>query len=182
MDYKKASDRKLWQAVQQDDVGAYNQLFDRYAQSLYKRAACFIKDSMLAEELVMDVLFDLWQKRNSLPVPDDIPSYLNRSVRNRVLMEIRKSLPETQALDTLTKYEIADTKSADHELLVQDHERVYERLVSKLPPKQQVIFRMNREEDLSYTKISNKLRVSVKTVEKQMSSALTTLRKHAGVL
>ncbi|SFB96494.1 RNA polymerase sigma-70 factor, ECF subfamily [Parapedobacter composti] len=179
MDYQKALDQELWEACQQDDVKAYAHLFDRHAKPLYKRAVRFVKDSMLAEELVMDVLFSFWQKRNTLTTPDDIPSYLKRSVRNRILMELRKSLPGTETLDILAGCEPAESKSADHELISGDNEQIYQQLVGELPRQQQKIFRMNREENLSYAKIASVLGLSVNTVENHMSSALSTLRKRA---
>ena len=52
-----------------------------------------------------------------------------------------------------------------------------ESAISKLPNKCQVIFRMIRQDGLSYQQVANLLDISKKTVENQMSTALKRLRE-----
>jgi RNA polymerase sigma-70 factor (ECF subfamily) len=46
-----------------------------------------------------------------------------------------------------------------------------------MPPKRQEIFRMSREQGLKNKEIAEKLQISIKTVENQMSQALKFLRE-----
>jgi RNA polymerase sigma-70 factor (ECF subfamily) len=50
-------------------------------------------------------------------------------------------------------------------------------LIEKLPEKCRIIFKLNRFEGLKYQEIADKLGISVKTVEAQMSKALRILRE-----
>ncbi len=61
MDYKQASDIELWQCCRQDDVRSYNELVSRYIPRLGKLAHRIVKDAFATEELVMDLLFNLWE-------------------------------------------------------------------------------------------------------------------------
>ena len=51
-------------------------------------------------------------------------------------------------------------------------------LISELPPRQKEVFRMSREQHLSYKEISMRLSISEKTVERHINEALKYLRKN----
>ena len=53
-----------------------------------------------------------------------------------------------------------------------------ESLISMLPPRQQEVFRLSRDEELSYREIAEKLQISERTVEHHISDALKFLRKN----
>jgi len=48
--------------------------------------------------------------------------------------------------------------------------------INQLPPKGRTIFRLSREEGLTYSEIAEQLGISVKTVESHMRRSLTNLR------
>lgn len=51
-----------------------------------------------------------------------------------------------------------------------------EESINSLPEKRQEIFRLSRNDGLKYHEIAQKLNISIKTVETQMSLAIKTLR------
>ena len=53
----------------------------------------------------------------------------------------------------------------------------YEKALTRLPDKQRVVLLMNKMDGLTYKEIAENLNLSVKAVEKRMSSALKTLKK-----
>jgi RNA polymerase sigma-70 factor (ECF subfamily) len=53
-----------------------------------------------------------------------------------------------------------------------------DRIIEQLPEKRKEIFRLRRQEGLSYNEIAEKLGISVKTVEDHMMKANRFLRKH----
>ena len=55
-----------------------------------------------------------------------------------------------------------------------------EQAINTLPEKCRMVFEMNRFEGLKYLQIADKMNISVKTVEGQMSKALNVLRQHLG--
>ena len=72
----------------------------------------------------------------------------------------------------------------DKEVINQDHLEVAElesriwKVIDSLPEKCREIFILNRFEEKKYAEIAEFLRISVKTVEAQMSKALKTLREN----
>jgi RNA polymerase sigma-70 factor, ECF subfamily len=61
-------------------------------------------------------------------------------------------------------------------LVVKDISIRIDQAIEELPEKCREIFLMNRYEQLKYQEIADKLQISVKTVETQMSKALQRMR------
>jgi RNA polymerase sigma-70 factor, ECF subfamily len=53
-----------------------------------------------------------------------------------------------------------------------------EQAIASLPEKCRMVFEMNRIEGLKYSEIAEKMNISLKTVEAQMSKALSIMREH----
>ncbi len=53
-------------------------------------------------------------------------------------------------------------------------------MISGFPEQQQQVWRLNREEGMTYPEIAALLRISPKTVEKKMSASLKILRNEMG--
>lgn len=61
---------------------------------------------------------------------------------------------------------------------VAELEKEIELGINSLPEKCRMVFEMSRMEGLKYSEIAEKMNISVKTVEAQMSKALSVLREH----
>lgn len=180
MDYKQASDIELWYCCQQDDIRAYSELFDRYAKSLYRQAIAYVHNEMDAEELVMDLMLNLWEKRGHLKAHagNNVKAYLMLSMRNRIINHLQKNIPDMSSIDLLEEDRLVDSRQADYGIISRDMEAIYESEVDKLSPQRQKVFRLSREKNLSYAEIAAELNLSVNTVENYMVSALNTLREN----
>ena len=53
-----------------------------------------------------------------------------------------------------------------------------DQLIADLPPQRKLIFTMSRNENMSYKEIAEKLSISEKTVENQISSAIKYLKQN----
>lgn len=180
MDYKRVSDIELWQCCRQDDMRAYNELFDRYAKLLYRQAASYVKSTVDAEELVMDLLFNLWQKRGHLQ-PDagnNVRAYLMHAMRNRIINYLQKNIPATSSIDMLEEDKLVESRQADYSIISKDMYTVYQSKLDKLSPQRREVFKLSREENLSYAEIAQQMNLSVNTVENYMVAALSALREH----
>ena len=180
MNYKRASDIELWECCRQDDIQAYNALFDRYAKILYRQAVSYISCSMDAEELVMDLLLNLWQKRKHLNTGagNNVRAYLMLAMRNRIINHLQKNIPEISSIELVTEGQLVDGRQADYGIVSKDLSTVYESAVDKLSSQRQKVFRLSREKNLSYAEIAREMNLSVNTVENYMVSALNTLREN----
>ncbi|RFZ95483.1 RNA polymerase sigma-70 factor [Mucilaginibacter conchicola] len=171
------SDEQLLQQWRNGDTTAYDSLFKRYYIPLLHYAQKNLKDDMVAEELVMDVMLRVWKKDGDINAPAGFRPYLLRSVKNAIFNHYRIKIPELLSLDDMPLSASPLSKAPDELMHEEEISSVYEKVVSQLPEKRQRVFRMSREENLTYSEIASKLGLSINTVENYMSASLASCRK-----
>ena len=129
----------------------------------------------LAEEVVQDVMLEIWRRGASGGVPESVPGYLTQSVRNRALNQVRRRNVERSGEPrikmTLNPPVASDARAVERELDV-----AVRAAIAELPDRCREIFELSRVNGLKYGEIAETLGVSVKTVETQMGRALKRLR------
>jgi RNA polymerase sigma-70 factor (ECF subfamily) len=154
---------------------AYRALFDRYFYKLRNYTAKLIPDKNVSEEIVMDVMFAVWQKRDLLNTNLSLSAYLYKSVKNRLIDHLRKQNLRTVSLDQ-TPVEPPSSSITDSRLMHKELECLYRNSLNRLPPQKKRIFTMSREEGSSYKEIADRLQLSKNTVENHMVAALRLLK------
>ena len=155
------------------DRGGFESLFREYFDSLMHFAMKILGDEDDAREVVQQVFINLWDKRQEVDLSTTLRSYLFTSVHNRSLNVIRdrKKFSGAEIPEVAGQWDVgAQIESMELE------ERVKAALDS-LPEKCREVFELNRFEGLKYSEIAERLEISVKTVENQMSKALKILRE-----
>lgn len=171
-----AADQDLLALIRQGDEAAFDILFRRYYGSLVGLAESMLRTSAVAEEVVQDVLLELWRRRETLVVTDTLRAYLFRSVRNRSLNELRRGKVE-KAGEPYARGELSTPATAPTDLANEELSRAINAAVTALPDPCREVFEMSRTHGLKYAEIADTLGVSVKTVEARMGRALKELRE-----
>jgi RNA polymerase sigma-70 factor (ECF subfamily) len=159
----------------------FKTLFEQYYTLLSRYAASIIGNYGIAEEVVQDVFVAIWHKRESLEFNSQLAPYLYTSVRNKCLNHLskeKKSIPlSEQALGDSKGIQNPQQKMEFIELQV----KIF-RAIDELPPRCREIFLLSRMEHLTNKQIAEKLDISIKTVENQMTIALRKLTDAIGVI
>lgn len=135
-----------------------------------------VRSRAVAEEIVQDVMLELWKRRESIDRDSSPQAYLFQSTRNRSLNHLRHERVEKHAEPMIGREEAQD--STAHSLMVEDEIHVaMKRAVEKLPTRCREVFDLSRTHNLKYAEIAEVLGISVKTVEAQMGKALRILRE-----
>ncbi len=151
----------------------FDEIYREYYPVLVAYANKYVHDFELAREVVQELFIHLYEKNDSIYIKTNLRSYLFQSVYNRCLNELRKKKTEHLSGDTI----IADwSMEADHNIETAEFEYLIFTLIEKLPDACKQIFRMSRFENLKNDEIAEKLRLSKRTVETQISKALRILR------
>lgn len=154
----------------------FEEIFHEHYAHLCAYAFKYVEDKDAAEELVQDVFFKLWVKRDEIDIQSSLKSYLFRAVRNASLnllshIKVREDYKYANELQR-----DSDEQKDDDVLVGTELEQKIRSSISKMPEQRQKIFIMSRYEDLKYREIADQLGISIKTVESQMSKALKYLR------
>lgn len=159
------------------DKRAFEELFRSFFPSLVLFAQKYVPDQDTAKEIVHNVFINLWEKRQQVDTSSTLKSYLFTSVHNRCLNYIRDQKKFDKDETIFQRLDSSDFTDGVDRLEEQELEqRIYDALQA-LPEKCREIFMLNRFEGLKYGEIAEKLGISVKTVETQMSKALKILRE-----
>lgn len=134
----------------------------------------YVGDLDEAKGLVHEVFVSVWEKFESLPADINYNSYLYTAVRNRSLNYIRNKKKKVM-LENVAEQ---DLMIENEPMVAAELEREIEMAIQCLPGKCRQVFELNRMEGLKYAQIAEKLGISIKTVEAQMSKALSVLREH----
>jgi len=169
-------DHQLMKRIKAGESLAYDTLFKKYYAYLCMIVYRMTQDKNRAEDVVQDVMLELWRKRESIEINNAVKSYLHRSVRNKTLNLIRDDKMKFEGDEQLL--EVASKESSPI-LMMQgdDLAETIRKTYEKLPEKCRIVFSLVKYEGLSYKETAKQLEISVKTVENQISKALKIFRK-----
>lgn len=175
-------EKKLLKKIRAGETVAYRFLFEEYYGWLCNYVYKLSGNQELAEDLVQECLLSIWEKRRTLIITSSIKNYLFRSCHNQFLMHLRKQKKNEDLLNSIrwsTVFEVYQENAT----LVQKQDQLdrLHSLLNKLPPRCKEVFIKGKLEDLKYKEIALEMGISVKTVENQMSKALSFLRQHAHI-
>jgi len=157
---------------------SFEVLFRQYYQMLCSYAFKFVNDADMAEEIVQDLFYKLWEKRNEIQIFSSVKSYLFSAVHNRCLKYIEHRNVENRYKDYFLLHESEIDSEPQNASEVHELQEIVDHTLDSLSERCSSIFRLNRFEGLKYHEIAQKLSISVKTVEANMGKALKMLRKN----
>lgn len=166
----------LLNLIKEGDTLAFRHLFETYFTPLCRFMHLYISDKAIVEELALDIFVYVWENRVSLRIQFSLKAYLFQAARNKCLNELRQK-KNTVSLDDID-HDLFDTES----ISLENDElfRLIQEAVSALPEKCKEIFNLSRNENFSNKEIAEKLDISIKTVEGQITKALKKIRDFLG--
>lgn len=179
MEFKTLPDHILIHECRIGNAKAFDILFERYFNKLHFFSLKYLKDRALAEEMVMDLMVKLWEKKEDLTLETSVGPYLFRAMKNAIVDHYRKKGLETVLLEHYHE-ELYAVSSAENNLAFEELHQLYQLNLEKLSPQRRRVFEMSRHEQMTYPQIAKSLNLSVKTVESHVSAALVYLRKNLG--
>lgn len=160
---------------------SFSELYLMYYPKLVRFAKEFVVLEEDAENITQDVFTDLWERRDAIDHIENVNAYLFRLVRNRCLDYLKHKVFEQKyaenvqasfeielnlKLQSLDRFDVSDISEGN------ETERLVRDAINSLPKRCRDIFLLSRMKGLKYREISEKLGISVNTVECQMGIAL----------
>jgi RNA polymerase sigma-70 factor (family 1) len=165
--------------IQVNNTIVFEEVYRRYHERFYFFVLKRTSSEDIAEEVVQKAFIKLWEYRANLSPDLSIEIQLARITRTVLIDTLRKKAVERkvinhigQRLPTVNYEDPVLEKELNHKIVT---------AIESLPPVCKKIFRLSREEGLSYKEIAQQLSISPKTVENQISKALRVVREVVAV-
>ncbi len=164
---------------------ALDNLFRRYYKALRTYAFRYVNNKDMAEDIVQDVFFELWNGRDRIRFdePSSVKSYLFKSVYNRSMTFLNASSINIQSsLDDIDEEHIPEDRinfylpDQEQSLLLKELEKEIAAFIEALPPQRKKIFTLSRIHGLKNREIAEQLEISIKAVEKHITKTLAELK------
>lgn len=133
------------------EANEFKRIFLPYHRLLYRVAFQLTGNATDGEDLMQELYYKLWQKRDSLGTEAQQVEYLVVMMRNIHLNQQRGK--HDKLLDEMGENEIYDNEQLDSLLDSQEQRAVLYRLIDELPPKEAEIARLRIIEQKDYAEI-----------------------------
>jgi RNA polymerase sigma-70 factor (family 1) len=169
-------DEQLTVLLRGGNEPAFTEIYNRYWDKLYYIAHKLLKDTDAAEEIVQDVFFILWKKRETLNI-QSLPAYLASMARYSVYRALSKEKKHRQQENVISRLGLlAEEINIDDKMLL----AIITELSNKLPEKCRLVFQYNKLHDRSLADVAEQLNISQKTAEGHLTKALKVIRTSLG--
>ncbi len=175
----KISDQSLWQAFKSGDKEAFSLIYRDNIDDLLSYGYRVTSDRQLIRDSIQDLFLNLWQYRSNLTDTDNIRFYLYRSLRNKIVGNIRTNNHTT--IDSTNLFEdIIGALSIEDDLI--ETEQISEQLlklkraIQQLPKRQQEIIQLRYYHDFSFDEIAEMMQINNQSVRNLLHRTITELR------
>lgn len=179
---EKGDEKQLIHSLKKGDNQAYKYIYDNHYTLLCKIAYEFLKDDFLAETIVDDIIFHLWEKRDTIEITLSVRSYLVQAVRNRSInylnLEREKREVRFSVINEHNEWQSSVFLSDDYPLatlLEKELEQEIQNAINRLPEECRNVFNKSRFEDKRYEEIAEELGISTNTVKYHIKNAIVRL-------
>lgn len=171
-------ERELLARLAVGEEVALTQIYQHHWEPLFVSAFNVLKDRAACEDILQEIFLQLWMKRETLTITSSLGAYLHTATKYQVFKYIRRANQREHLFEKLDQ-RIAEP-SADKALQLKELNNQIHVIVESMPEQCRIIYKLSREEHLSHREIAERLNISPKTVENQLTIALRKLRLSLG--
>ena len=169
--------------LQGGDSDAFERVFETFYHRLYSFINQYVYDSEVAKNILQDVFLILWEKKSILLDDNNLNAWLYTVAKNKALKYLRHKEYVTDHVEISLFRQSENMLNASaldqidtSEFAFREIEKIIEHTLSSMPEQVQVVFNLSRFENLKNREIAEKLNISEKTVEANITKSLKLLR------
>jgi RNA polymerase sigma-70 factor (ECF subfamily) len=166
----------ILQKMIQGDEDAFKYFFDTYYDDLCNFVNSYLRDETLSEDIVQNIFIYLWEKRGSLPLNCSVKSYLYSASKNKSLNYLRNRKNQNRIVGELVPRAELASDAADQFLEFEELKKIICEAINRLPAQCKTIYQLSRNGGLTNREIAEKLEISIKTVENQITIAIRKIK------
>lgn len=151
-------------------------MYKQFWKKLYYLCHQKLNDKELAQDMVHDLFKSVWERRNDLIISDSLEKYLVKSIKYKISGYFREKIQQDKNLEESLLYTNEAEAVTEKQVAFSFLSRELNTLVDELPERCKLIYKLSRERGLNNRQIASSLLVSEKTVENQITKALSYIR------
>ena len=159
----------IYLIAQDDDEQAFGKLFRHYFNGLVSFGSSIVKNHQAVEDIVEDVFVKIWENRSLLLAVNNISNYIYVATKHSCLNYIKSK--RNQPYDTIGEVLLYSEVNPESSFVNNENVNRIIHLINGLPPRCRLIFKLIKDEDMTYAEVAQLLNISVRTVNAQMTIA-----------
>lgn len=171
--YTGYSDAELITLVHKRDHHAFTEIYNRYWRKLLMIAWNHSEDNSQAKDLVHEVFMSLWERTDGIEI-QNVGAFLATAMRFRLFQYLQKE--QRRFMLVKENYTFSELADDDEKLTALFLKEYIDGIVEEMPEKCKLVFKYSREHCLKNSEIAEKMDISEKGVEANLTRALKILR------
>ncbi len=164
----------LYEAIRNGDEAAFAEYYEGVQGSLIHFITRLTGDKAEAVNIAHDAFIKLWENREQI---DRFNGFVYTAATNTSLNMLKRRQVHAKYVSEQMFTKDGETASADQPIIYDELLTSIENIIEKMPPQRRRIFKMSRDESMTYQEIADRLHISYNTVKDHMQSALRELRQ-----
>ena len=185
MEYKQHSDESLLRLMAQQDPAALEEFYNRYAQIAYNLIVRVVRDRAVADEVLQETFWQVWQKAADFSGRGAPAAWLYRIARNKSLDQLRRQKARPQPPETASQEDedlVWEQLTGDGIQPEQTTERRWEqqdllRALAEIPSEQRLCLELAYFEGMSQRQIATYADIPLGTVKTRLRIGLEKLQR-----
>lgn len=175
-------EKRLWESFKKGDIGAYEQLFNRYYHDLYRYGLNLTPRKELVRDSIHSLFVTLWDQKENIGEMRSPKAYLLASLRRKIM----KSIHQEKSRDALYSahlfsenvVEISVEESIIRNELAEGRKKALETALDLLPLRQKEVLFLKYYNGMSYEEIEEILAINNQSIRNHIYRAIQKLRTH----
>jgi RNA polymerase sigma-70 factor (family 1) len=174
--YSSYHEEQLLALLKEGDEAAFTELYNRYWDKLLVVAMHRMAEIEEAREIVQDIFYRLWKRRELLQLDHSLNTYLSVAVKYEVLNRLAVKNRQKQFRVYIARNWQETVQETENYIRFNELQKELASLVNALPEKCRIVYQMSREQGYSQREIATELGIAEKTVEAHLSVAIRKLK------
>ena len=166
----------LIRAFKKGDSKAFEKLFERYHKKLYAYLMRLLNSKEDAEEIVQESFIKIWEMREEFIEGYPFDALLFKIAKNTFLNFTRQKVNRRVFEDHFQLINEIEAEKADDYVIFKETREIIRLIIDDMPPRRREVFIMKKIEGLTRKEISEKLGISIITVDSHLLKANNYLK------
>jgi RNA polymerase sigma-70 factor (ECF subfamily) len=177
MSQNELEDIELVTLLKMGNKKAFESIYSKYWESLFGFIFRNLGSKEETEEVLHEIMLALWKNRGSANIKS-LGIYLFIAARNQINKFIRREINLRKYREFQIMHQVGEITHIEEEMDESLFKLKLELVLSRMPEKTALIFKMSKLEEIPVNKIAHKLDLSEKAIEYHITKSMKIIREN----